>query len=120
MMPLYSFLGHVDAAAVGLAVVLAAISLRVSVLSRKERSSSGEQKGYRDKDGVASDDSLKAYSVRRQNIVLILLTVLGISVTLTEAILVTIRYPTATTESWAAFFLWVNLILSAPPFGLIF
>jgi hypothetical protein len=112
-MALHSVLARVDAAAVGLAVVLAALSLRVSILSRKQKASHGEPKGYHDKDGVASEESLEAYSVRRQNTVLVLLTVLGTSVALVEAILVTIRYPTAITASWAAFILWVTSFLSA-------
>jgi hypothetical protein len=112
-MALHSFSGHVDAAAVGLGVVLAAVSLRVSLLSRKRKAAShGEPKVYQDKDGVASEESVKAYSVRRQNVVLVLFTVLGVSVGLIEAVLVTIRYPAATSTSWAAFILWVTSFLS--------
>ena len=107
-MLVHSVSRQADAAGFACAVVLAAISARVSFLSRKRRASQGESNIYQDKDGVATEESLKAYSVRRQNILLILFTLLGISVGLIEAVFVTLRYPAAACESWAAFIIWVG------------
>jgi hypothetical protein len=107
-MLLHSFSRPVDIASFALAIVLATFSVRVSFLSRKRRASHVEPKIYQDKDGVASEESVKAYSVRTQNILLILFTVLGVSVALVEAILITIRDPANTSEAWAGFILWVT------------
>jgi hypothetical protein len=108
-----AFLGYVNAAAVGLALLLAAFSLRISFLSRRRKTPQGEAAVYQDQDGVASEDSLKAYSIRGQNIALLLFTLLGLSASLFEAILVTIRHPAGTSASWAAFGLWVTSFRSA-------
>jgi hypothetical protein len=112
------FSWQLDAATLACAVVLAAFSIRVSVLSRKQRASSGESKLYQDKDGVATEESQKAYSVRWQNIALIVFTFLGISVALVEAVLVTLRYPAIVCDSWAAFIHWVTFPRLSIPFWL--
>lgn len=113
-MLLHSLARQVDVAGLALAVVLAAFSLWVSFLSRKRTASNRESRVYQDKDGVASEESQKAYSVHLQNTLLILITFLGISVGLVEAILVTISQPADTCAAWTAFVFWVSRIA---PYG---
>jgi hypothetical protein len=73
---------------------------------------------YEDKDGVASEESQKAYSVKSQNIILTLLTAAGYLVALAQAVLATIFHWTAITETWIDFTVWVgNCSVSLPFFS---
>jgi hypothetical protein len=64
---------------------------------------------YEDKDGVASEDSQKAYSVKSQKVILTLLTAAGFLVALAQAVLATIFHWIAITETWIDFTVWVGI-----------
>jgi hypothetical protein len=69
-------------------------SLRESLRSRRRRPNADQPKLYQDEDGVASEETQKAFSVRYQNFLLVVVTAATFSISLAELVLAFIH-------SWA-------------------
>jgi len=89
-------------------VILLGFSLRASLQSRSSRPKT-EQKLYQDEDGTATEETQKAYSVRIQNILLIIISVAGFSASFVEAIFGTVQAWSFLTTIWVDFAVWVGL-----------
>jgi hypothetical protein len=65
---------------------------------------------YEDEDGIASEESQKAYSTKFQNTVALVITTSGFAIALSNAILVTIRqdHSLGFPDVWLRFGLWVS------------
>ena len=85
------------------------LSARSVTRSRNQTPKAAETSRYEDKDGVASVDSQKAFSVKIQNIVLTLLATAGFLVALAQAVFATFYHWKAFTETWIDFTVWVGL-----------
>jgi hypothetical protein len=64
---------------------------------------------YKDKDGIATEESQKAYSVRTQNILATLISLTGFGVSLAGAVRATVAAEYRVIE-WQCFSLWVCFI----------
>jgi hypothetical protein len=72
------------------------------------RSASSKSELYEDKDGVATVESQKLYSVKLQNIFATFFTTAGFAVSLTNAVLATLNEEASTIDGWLQFSLWVS------------
>lgn len=97
-----------EAAVLGVVFGISLGSAGFVIRSRSQDPKSSEASKYEDKDGVASEDSQKAYSVKLQNVVLTLLTAAGFLVALAQAVLATIFHWIAVTETWIDLTVWVG------------
>jgi hypothetical protein len=97
-----------EAAVLGLVAGFSLVSTASVLRSRNQDPKTEGAARYEDKDGVASEDSQKAYSVKSQNVILTLLTAAGFVVALAQAVLATIFHWTAITETWIDFTVWVG------------
>lgn len=66
---------------------------------------------YRDEDGEATDESLKAFSDRWQRVAIVVFSGSGFLVTLALAVLTTLKYQTDfTVLAWLEFCIWVGAV----------
>jgi hypothetical protein len=72
------------------------------------RSESTKTGLYEDRDGVATAETQKAYSVKLQNNFATLFTAAGFAVSLTNAVLATLNEEASTIDGWLQFSLWVS------------
>jgi hypothetical protein len=99
-----------EAAVLTLVFAITLHSGQSTIRSRNQTPKAAETSRYEDKDGIASEASQKAYSVKVQNIILTLFTTSGFLVALAQAVFATIYGWQAITETWIDFTIWVNLI----------
>jgi hypothetical protein len=104
-LPLFLSL-HVCVAALILSITLGATTY--NAFSSPSRSESSKTGLYEDKDGVATEETQKAYSVKLQNIFATIFTTAGFAVSLTNAVLATQNEEASTTDGWLQFSLWVS------------
>lgn len=102
----------VHSIALAVVAVLVIISAsRIIRLSRSDISKNGQSSElYEDEDGVATEESQKAYSVRIQNILATAIAVAGLGVSLAGAIRATLAGTNVITW-WFHFAIWVSFSL---------
>jgi hypothetical protein len=105
-LPLFLSL-HVVVAALILSLALGATTY--NLYSRSPQSEFSKTGLYEDKDGVATLETQKAYSVKVQNVFATIFTAAGFAVSLTNAVLATLNEEASTIDGWLQFSLWVGV-----------
>lgn len=80
--------------------------------SRGTRNVKTDSELYEDKDGVASPETQKQYSVKLQNVFATIFAVAGFGVACANAVLGMLNERGSEIDGWVQFVLWVSLILS--------
>jgi hypothetical protein len=91
----------------GLAIVSVYIAAGSWRQLPKAASDENEKELYSDEDGIATEETQKSFSVKRQNWILSIVTVAGFAVALVEGVQATIHGWTEMTSIWIEFATWV-------------
>lgn len=87
------------------------INHRIARRAAQQDETSLAKSAYRDEDGEATDESLKAFSDRWQRVAIAVFSGSGFLVTLALAVLTTLKYQTDfTVLAWLEFGIWVGAV----------
>lgn len=93
-------------------IVFAAVVLLLTVLgsfqSLRKQSLDVKKEVYKDKDGEATQESQKKYSIKWQNILATIFGVAGFAIALTNAVLSILQESSTSVEAWLQVGLWVS------------